>query len=1330
MANPPGGAFVPGRTSRPVLDLDSLVDPTRCPGCGTVLGSSTCSGCGADLAGPDARRVWDLSQQLVSLAAERADAVAVLRRAAEHRRAAPVPPTLPARATPPTATTPTPGAATAHGPRLGVQGVLVGLGALLLAVAAVVFLVVSWSALGIGGRAAVVAGVTVAALAGAAALRPRLEATAEAVGALAAVLVLADVWAVRRTDLLGAGSVETLTYTGAGLGVAAVLLGAWGLRWRVRAGSVVASGLAPLAALLLGLTAGGPRPGVTDAGLGLLAAAAVAAARRVLPGRLGAERVLLRLAAGWALAVLPCVVLLVWVSGGRGSALALAAAGAGVAGLQSAVDDRRAPRIAAAWSALGGADLAGAAVVAAAWLLDATQASSSWAVLGPVAAAAATVPALGAAAPAARRARVHPRAAAVAALAVTALLLLADVLVVTVAVSTPVVAAVTRPWQARFADPLASLAIVSPEAGRTGTDLLAACAALLLVAAALVATHRLRPEVVRAEAVWSAPLLAGAAVGLLAAPTLMVGATVLGLAVLAATTTAVRVRYPALGAIGRPATARRGAPVEVVLRFVAGGTGVLAVLSAWNVPALSVPLTGVGALALLAARPALPRAAGPALVGSAAVAAAVAAGGAAGLLGRSPADRFTVAGLAGCLVVAAAAALGRPAGRVHVADDGHRGLLGRPDPGERLAAWIAGATVTAVAVLVAVGPVVAVDPLLAVDAAQGAIAGEPGRLALLLAALLGALVVTAVAPVSAATATAAPTPGAAVAPARASHAVRALRGVRLSAAGAVPGVAAAVAVALVERFTPPSREPVAATLVVASVVAVAALALAALVGLRPPTARDPRRPPVEVSCGLVAMLALALLLAGSRAGRADRAWVVLMLLGVAAAALATAPDRRRLGWLAWVLLTGSSWVRLALADVSTLEAYTLPPATALLVVAALRVRREHGAHAWRALAPGAGLALVPSILATTAGGDLRPALLLAVGAALVVTGLLGEGGTARARTPYLVGGVLCVTGAATAAGTGLLRPGASVLDAVDRAVGGPAAEAYLAPARLVERWSVPAAAVVLAAALVLALRHRALLARARGLALVPALVVLAGPTWLAAAAAGTGPARLAAGGPATAPTAVRLLAASAVLAATALAAAALPLVRPGALDDVPGPGPGPAARLLTWPVALAAAAGSGLVAATAHAVLDVPVEAASAPFALLAVALGGLRMARVPSLGSWRALGGGLALLLVPTLLLAAGGALWRVLGLVVVAGPVVAVGALCRLSAPVVLGGLVLATHAVAQLAPYVAALTSSPWRWVVFAVVGAGLLVLGATWERRLGQLRTVRTRIAALR
>ena len=454
--------------------------------------------------------------------------------------------------------------------------------------------------------------------------------------------------------------------------------------------------------------------------------------------------------------------------------------------------------------------------------------------------------------------------------------------------------------------------------------------------------------------------------------------------------------------------------------------------------------------------------------------------------------------------------------------------------------------------------------------------------------------------------------------------------------------------------------------------------------------------------------------------------MTLLLTGVAASAVASAADRRPAGWLAWVLLSASSWVRLALGDVRVVEAYTLPPAVALLVVAALRVRRERGAATWRVLAPGAALALVPSVLASAGGTALRPWLLLAAGAALVALAALpAPGAGARAALLHRIGQVLAAAGAAAALGPGLLRTTAGVVGTTNPLGYG---AAVVPAASLVERWSVPAGLVVLAAAVVLVVRHRDLAGRLQGVLLVPGLAVLTAPSVLAAAVATTqGAGRLTTADAGYWPVAGRLAGAVAVLAAGAVLAAARPLAG-GATG--PDRRPAPSALLLTWPAALLAGVGAGLAALVAPRVLDVPVEVFTVTAGALAVVLGGLRLAVLPALRSWPALGGGLLLALVPTLVLAAGGTLWRVLGVVVVAGGVVAVGAALRLAAPVVTGGAVLAVHAVVQLAPYVADLVTSPWRWVVFALVGLLLLVLGATYERQLVRLRAARTRVAALR
>jgi trimeric autotransporter adhesin len=83
-----------------------------------------------------------------------------------------------------------------------------------------------------------------------------------------------------------------------------------------------------------------------------------------------------------------------------------------------------------------------------------------------------------------------------------------------------------------------------------------------------------------------------------------------------------------------------------------------------------------------------------------------------------------------------------------------------------------------------------------------------------------------------------------------------------------------------------------------------------------------------------------------------------------------------------------------------------------------------------------------------------------------------------------------------------------------------------------------------------------------------------------------------------------------------------------------------------------------------------------------------------------------------------------------VLGGAVVLAGARLRLQAPLVLGAVVLAAHAVVHLAPYVAALYAQAGLWVTLACVGAVLLTVGAQYERRLNQVRSVGLRLAALR
>ncbi|MFF8837792.1 SCO7613 C-terminal domain-containing membrane protein [Streptomyces sp. NPDC015130] len=177
-------------------------------------------------------------------------------------------------------------------------------------------------------------------------------------------------------------------------------------------------------------------------------------------------------------------------------------------------------------------------------------------------------------------------------------------------------------------------------------------------------------------------------------------------------------------------------------------------------------------------------------------------------------------------------------------------------------------------------------------------------------------------------------------------------------------------------------------------------AAGAAVGAR--TRTGPTTLAVEITGACVGLLAL-----GIAASRPAFLALVLALGGVIAAATAVRPERRRFAsWTAAVLFLLATWVRLAVSDVTTPEAYTLPVTVPALVVGFLR-RRDREASSWTAYGPGLAATLVPSLVAAWVDPDWVRPLILGV-AALVVT-LLG----ARFRLQALLvlgGGVLALDG--------------------------------------------------------------------------------------------------------------------------------------------------------------------------------------------------------------------------------------------------------------------------------------------------------------------------------
>ncbi|MEU4222568.1 hypothetical protein AB0F10_45425, partial [Actinoplanes sp. NPDC026623] len=105
-----------------------------------------------------------------------------------------------------------------------VQNVLFLLGGLLLGVAAIVFTAVAWAQFGVGGRALLLAGFTVAALAvPLAALRRNLRATAETFAAVGLLLVLLDGYAAWYVNLFGVADHSAFGYAGAVCAVTAAV---------------------------------------------------------------------------------------------------------------------------------------------------------------------------------------------------------------------------------------------------------------------------------------------------------------------------------------------------------------------------------------------------------------------------------------------------------------------------------------------------------------------------------------------------------------------------------------------------------------------------------------------------------------------------------------------------------------------------------------------------------------------------------------------------------------------------------------------------------------------------------------------------------------------------------------------------------------------------------------------------------------------------------------------------------------------------------------------------------------------------------------------------
>ncbi|WP_188781349.1 SCO7613 C-terminal domain-containing membrane protein [Marmoricola endophyticus] len=291
--------------------MSRLLDPRLCPDCrATVRPDGRCAACRLDLSGPLGVELWSVLTSADRIIEEiRAGQATAVRTAPAPPAAEPVLDPAPA----PTASAPTPAPAPAPaqpvsatdglasypaGPRvprspsrlsgLTAPLILLGTGGLLVVVAAVLFLTVSWTSLPLGAKAAVAGVVTLGVLASGGVLARRGQrGGAETLTVLALALLALDVDAGRRSGLAGLDAMSTrttLVVIGALLAVGGLLLGALAQRTTVR--RLVLSELAAGVGLLV-VSAVGLWTGSLPDGVGPVLAVVLAACAAVLGRRLG-----------------------------------------------------------------------------------------------------------------------------------------------------------------------------------------------------------------------------------------------------------------------------------------------------------------------------------------------------------------------------------------------------------------------------------------------------------------------------------------------------------------------------------------------------------------------------------------------------------------------------------------------------------------------------------------------------------------------------------------------------------------------------------------------------------------------------------------------------------------------------------------------------------------------------------------------------------------------------------------------------------------------------------------------------------------------------------
>jgi hypothetical protein len=187
--------------------MGKLVDPRICPECRSTLTSDArCLNCGLQVTGPLANELWATMQHADQLLSRmRASSQPVAQESAVTTQPPSTTPTSAASAyIPGGVNPPVPQAATKRPSPLSIPVILLSLGGLCILVAALVFVAVAWGSIGIGGRTAILAVITLVMASGAILLTVKdLRWAAETFWVIVAGMLTLDILGARAANLFG-----------------------------------------------------------------------------------------------------------------------------------------------------------------------------------------------------------------------------------------------------------------------------------------------------------------------------------------------------------------------------------------------------------------------------------------------------------------------------------------------------------------------------------------------------------------------------------------------------------------------------------------------------------------------------------------------------------------------------------------------------------------------------------------------------------------------------------------------------------------------------------------------------------------------------------------------------------------------------------------------------------------------------------------------------------------------------------------------------------------------------------------------------------------------